>query len=111
MESDELEVSVSKFKVGDRVAVYSNYGRYEGEIKYFSEDGTFPWIDYDNNDFIRGGLAHPKQCRRLKPKPAIREYWMNIYATDYHSVHSTKEDADIMGPHRVECIKVREKRK
>jgi hypothetical protein len=84
-----------EFKVGDRVAVYSNIrevGTIESvQYKCVSRDGTeYPMVGVR----VRGGTtyAHPKQCRRLKedgrrrlwlrPSGGSGSLWIQCYPTE-----------------------------
>jgi len=51
-------------QIGDRVAIYTAFGRDVCTITSISESG----IVYSDT-YCKVTAAHPKQCRRLKPKP------------------------------------------
>lgn len=64
---------MTQFKVGDRVAVYSNGSRYTGKIE--PHGGNCLYIKTENTNFI-GIMAHPKQCRKLRPGARPRSVWI-----------------------------------
>jgi hypothetical protein len=73
---------MSKFEVGDRVAVYMNGQRLVGVIRPNPKNNSpetlwvrFPESAPGKNDW-REHIAHPRQCRRLKPKRERREIWI-----------------------------------
>jgi len=57
------EASMKEFKIGERVCGYNGGHKYVGTITEIFENGLIslnvPFANY----------LHPKQCRRLKPKP------------------------------------------
>lgn len=63
---------MNKFKVGDRVAIYTPDGRYTGTVDHIEEGGVYAMIDGD----VGAQRYHPKQCRKLKPKAKAREWWV-----------------------------------
>lgn len=73
---------MSKFQVGDRVAVYSGPRRFIGRVN--SAIGTLGDSNYHSVHVIEDGFYlvhedgpfHPKQCRKLKAKTR-REFWVN----------------------------------
>lgn len=81
---------MGKFKVGQRVAVYTaSYGRTTHTITsvqpgIISLSGSSP-PEY----------AHPNQCRRLKPKAKLKEFW--VYEPDWGHKEvnvNTKDEID-----------------
>lgn len=72
---------MSKFKVGDRVAVYSHRRRIGTVVeppRSHHIEGNL-WVDLDGDKY-EGVSAHPKQCRKLKKKekPKPREIWHGL---------------------------------
>lgn len=61
---------MSKFKVGDRVAVYHRANREVGTVKDILNTGTLTVL-IDDKWFYR----HEKQCRKLVKKKR-REFWL-----------------------------------
>lgn len=68
---------MSKFKDGDRVAVYDGDERHTGEVVDISHDGLLIVA----SESFPGKLVefHPKQCRKLKPKAKKepRRIWLS----------------------------------
>lgn len=102
------------FKVGDRVRIYCAIEPFTGAI-----DSVFPseCLLIHVDDIFTGGLninkqriAHPKQCRRLKPKKKKEKMrvWLNEYSGEinYWALTSKeKEMADaIPRKDRTACI-------
>ena len=95
---------MSKFKVGDRVAVYGNTGNKGPNFTYargqrgvvediVSEDEEINVrLDEWTGDRIVG--VHPKQCRKLKPKKQ-REIWVTIYEGNYACIHNNETQAKV----------------
>lgn len=77
--SSQMGDEMKTFKVGDRVAVY-DLSRQVGTVESVKYESTnkagekFPMVGIR----VSGGTkyAHPKQCRRLKPKRVAREFWI-----------------------------------
>jgi hypothetical protein len=72
---------MSKFKIGDRVAVYgeilgvkSPADRKLGTVAAVAKDGDLRVRFEEEFDGDREWYVHPKQCRRLKPKAKPREW-------------------------------------
>lgn len=59
------------FDVGQKVAVYGRMKRVVGVIDTIREDGLLEVPVKGDGIWV----AHPKQCRRLKPKHKAREWW------------------------------------
>lgn len=82
-----------KFKVGDRVAVYSFTGRDTGTVCELAVAGPHLKIESDHPT-IDGNIhrvkAHVKQCRRLKPKRKLREFWIRHSPTFSSFAYETK---------------------
>lgn len=64
----------SKFKVGDRVAVYERGEREVGTVKHVHANGNL-YIDLRDGDLPN---ISPKQCRRLVPRAKAREWWVAL---------------------------------
>ena len=62
---------MSKFKVGDRVAYYNPIGRHTLTVMGVDEERL---CLQEASGSIQ--YAHPKQCRRIKPKAKLREIWV-----------------------------------
>lgn len=60
---------MSKFKVGDRVAIYNGTRRVD-KVQFITLTGGIVTFEGPS-----GMAYHPKQCRRLKPKKR-REIWV-----------------------------------
>lgn len=80
---------VSKFKVGERVAVYTGGGRIHGVVQEIKGDR----ILVRSRDDTFEAFFHPKQLRRLLPKKPRREFWVNVYADGTLSVFSNETSA------------------
>lgn len=100
---------MSKFKVGDRVAVYSYLGRSVGTLSADLEEGCWN-VHYGFN----GQLAHEKQLRRLKPKAKkeTRTVWINEYPYGEMYAYNHRMEADVVRqPSRavalLECVVVK----
>lgn len=61
---------MNKFKVGDRVKVYDGGYGYSGTVDAIEANSSRVRIS------CRVSWIHPKQCRRLKPRPKPREIWI-----------------------------------
>jgi hypothetical protein len=77
-------MSESKFKVGDRVAVYghSEGGALNGFYGTVAKDSGNGWInvEWDCDDWLnKVERVHEKQCRRLKKRERMR-IWVPIDA-------------------------------
>lgn len=88
---------MSKFKAGDRVAVY-RYGSTvtKGTVKYVY--GSLEGLDVclDNNEEEVG--VHPKQCRKLKKKAKKQphEVWVNVHnygGSEAMTIHTSEQAA------------------
>lgn len=85
-----------KFKVGDRVAYYSDEGRSVATVRGYKpfERGMIKLEDGQRIFF-----AHKKQCRRLKPKAKKepQEIWVNFWDSDslFPYCYPTKEKAKL----------------
>lgn len=100
---------MSKFKVGDRVALYNPSGRSVGIVTDI--DTSEERVKVDVGTTVAYWWAHYKQCRKLKPKAPLREYWINIYPGGPGYTYSTEEDAHRYAETgRIECLLVREVR-
>jgi hypothetical protein len=69
---------MAKFKVGDRVAVYSREERFTGTVSRV--DGALVWVVYARS--ISPTVFHSKQCRKLKKRVPQEEIWLE-YNTDF----------------------------
>lgn len=93
---------MSKFKVGDRVAVYTGQSRGIGTIKCSSDELVV--VRFWQTE----GTYHKKQCRKLVKKKR-REFWMcrngefELFKV-YHSQYTPKE---LLAQYKT-VIKVRE---
>lgn len=67
---------MSKFKVGDRVAVYSSLGRRMGFIKEINKEAGIFLVFFPGPGRNDRTWAHPKQCRKLRPKAKRRRVWI-----------------------------------
>lgn len=79
----------------------------EGKTIQFWQLTRESWIDIENPTFDEDVRY------RVKPEPRQpREWWDNVYGTGLQAPivrYTTKREADkCAGPHRVECIHVRE---
>ena len=69
---------MSKFKIGDRVAMYSASTKYVGNV--IEVTSTLVVILQTGKDVKPYRVwAHPKQCRRLKKKAPLKEVWVYVY--------------------------------
>lgn len=115
---------MSKFKVGDRVRVYGHADLTDGAIGVVEEikGRNELWLRvpttsangiYYASSAIELYRAHPKWCRKLKPKKEPRRFWVNVYpGDDVRNVWPTKELADHASvSDRLECIEVVEVKK
>lgn len=80
---------MSKFNVGDRVAVYGYLGRQVGTVGCDKDTAGGPCIRVDGIQPTMTQMTpgrdwvHPKQCRRLKSKKQkLERIWVNIYKSD-----------------------------
>ena len=107
---------MTKFKVGDRVAIYCDSGRATGTVTGAGPDDCDGYNivkvknDFYNDEFI----YHPKQLRKLKPKPkqpeAPEEVWVNWYHgyEGCDAPEKTRKDADRNADlTRIACVKYR----
>lgn len=104
---------MSKFKVGDRVAVYSRQHRGTGQVVQCFADGLEVVFD-SCPDSMRGiRLWHPKQCRKLVKKKERRRVW--VAYNDDASIRAWNLTGDlpakeIAGGAWTEFVEVRKKR-
>jgi hypothetical protein len=97
---------MSNFKPGDRVAAYHNGNRILGKIV---QVGVYGALKINSDDDIYSFWAHPKQLRKLKPKPRkvkkSRQVWVNVY-DDYTSApYQSENDANLkQASCRLACI-------
>lgn len=93
-----------KFKVGDRVKVYTS-SPYIGEISMcFSHDDL---LEVKENESFT--VVHYKQCRKLKEKKKPMEFWINAYKDGSLSIYSDEEKSKKDRGDRLELwFKVRE---
>jgi len=88
----ECRTEDRKFRAGDRVVVYMAATRLVLRLSAIQEDGLLFFNSIDNPGHMNH-MAHPKQCRRLKPKAKPREFWVNYYKDGKHHVHDNQLDA------------------
>lgn len=64
---------MSKFEIGDRIAVYWGSERFTGNVGNLVDSLIIPILDCDSGiyDFKP---VHPSQCRKLKPKKEMKTY-------------------------------------
>lgn len=105
---------MSKFKVGDRVAVYNRHWRITGRIEDINCHGKLFVIEDGYNSCHEESPFSPKQCRRLKRKTR-REWWISVHKPGcryLYSIHSTREEAErtLCSRCNTEAVLVREAR-
>jgi hypothetical protein len=66
-----------EFKIGDRVRVYHNMGTYTGVVSRVT--AGFLILDHDTNEGFY--QASPQQCRLLRKKPPLREFYLQEVLT------------------------------
>lgn len=74
-----------KFKPGDRVAVYLGKGRITGVVTRINEGDILTVEELKPLGFGEAIAAHPKQCRKLKPRER-RRVWISKQILDQLSV-------------------------
>lgn len=104
-----------KFKVGDRIKVYSVLEKCpKGTIKKIQLNGTLE-VHLDRYSEIQAICAHPKQCRLIKKKQP-KYYWINprwieqnIYAQEIGPMVLTTDGAQkaVVGTEKKDWIKVK----
>jgi hypothetical protein len=67
---------MSRFKSGDRVAIYSGTKRWTGTVEQCSADDMLLRVALHPSGTVTG--AHPKQCRKLVKKYR-RRVWLHCY--------------------------------
>lgn len=87
-----------EFKVGDRVAVYDGHIRYLGSIQAVLSDEIVN---------VNGDHFNVRQCRLLKPKRKLREFWI-LLSADGHIRFG--RDHKFVSNYDDEMIQVREVR-
>jgi hypothetical protein len=106
---------VSKFNVGDRVAVYGPFGDYfaagrmVGVINGEHKDG----LEVLGDEGDRRVAIHPKQCRRLVKKER-EEFWLFIHKGDCPFTNVVMHSFSLRPapcPCKAEVVHVREVRK
>lgn len=98
------------FRVGDKVHFYASLpaplrcGAHVAEVTHVNQDGSY--LEVDLGDGITRG-AHPKQCRRLKPKRKPREFRIAVIRQPEGVYFKILGDNEIAAPD-AEMIHVRE---
>ena len=109
---------MGKFKVGDLVRVYAEYGGspvvFKAVVEEIFEDGLLGLGDgarwKDGDRLVDFTIVHPKWCNKLKKKPR-RRFFLNVYR-DSVTAHLTEEKAERWKyVDRIECIEVVEVRR
>ena len=85
----------SKFKVGDRVAVYNDYKRTIGVVSSVEYDGTLRVVrvEYPSGEYYS---AFPQQVRRLVKTPLART-WGNVYKSGVINAGYTSKEMAVRG--------------
>lgn len=75
---------MSKFKVGDKVAIYTGRGRSVGKVRQVisSSNGTWYYDVWDDSTTL---CYHEKQLRKIKPKRKAREWTMILHGVGTES--------------------------
>lgn len=66
---------MTQFKAGEKCAYYSGVGREIVKVEHLRSDGMIQVSRGDGNK-LSSWSAHPKQCRRLRPKAKPLEFWI-----------------------------------
>lgn len=64
-----------KFKIWDRVRVYSGASHFDGFIQHIWATGSLEVV-FDSPKAVTDVRFHPKQCRRLIKKPILRRIYV-----------------------------------
>lgn len=76
----------NKFKVGDKVRGYSSVGSYDGLVSQVI--GDILTVSVLRGHSIASGIAfHYKECRKLKPRKSLREFYVVLDNCVPHSIH------------------------
>ena len=94
-------------QVGERVAFYTCGTRYTGTVNAIEPNGLL-LISYRDNPYKDASYSgiHPKQCRRLKPRSNLREYWVLDCGGPYPKIYLNEPKWD--GEPDARVFKVRE---
>lgn len=87
-----------KFEIGEVVMIYDRESVRYVKIKTVFPDGTLTVRNYSKKEKVEFGIeypAHPKQCRKLKPKKKRRVIWL----------HTSEINARTIGYEPVESMK------
>ena len=87
-----------KFEIGEVVMIYDRESVRYVKIKTVFPDGTLTVRNYSKKEKVEFGIeypAHPKQCRKLKPKKKLRCIWINYCPDAYPGEwHVNQSDQD-----------------
>lgn len=109
----------TKFKVGDRIKVYTDTDTDGIGLSILRGTVTTVTLDIIMGDKLEFQVDDGRpmyivwaaQCRKLKPKKEPRKFWINNYGSYYYAYDTKGQAYDNSDSDLMECIEVVEVRK